>query len=612
MRGDQPHIVHPGTARLLIRPPPYGDELAWSYLVRLANANGWSSLYPLQQVLRDRHCHDLRDALSVVTGVSAGAVNALQGPFPVYWRQTGKYLGLAAQDFNHALVRWCPQCLRDSAYLRAPWSIKLVCVCTEHKSWLRDRCPLCGESQLLNRTNLFRCNCGAYLANAALETVSEKVVGVTRNLVDAIFGGNSSAWPQLKPQDWIRLIRYLGQFAGVEQPKRPGQISGLELLENARPVVEGTADLLSDWPRNFHRLLAATLHGKPNTPSLRVAFGRLYGVIYGDLADESFQFLRNEFEAFLNESWWGMVCKRHRRFSDATADVHPRLSLKQAAQSAGIGLKTMKQLGKASVIPVAKASTQKGRTISTIHRAQLELISGLAGTASTLNEAVDRLAIPKRRVRELIDGKVIVPLADRRHLNASRWLIPVAQISTIANLAGDAEGEALPVGRILKHWRLDREEFCRLVQALLEGKLKLLAMSSGEKFGCRCLDKRAFCAWIDNLRREHEKPLSVDQAAVHLGIKQQVAYDLVRTGLLRACSDQSPIRITPKAVSEFKNTYVSLAELARKSGESPRRLLAAIDAQPVSGPRVDACRQYYFRRSDLSHESMFKTMPDLR
>ena len=612
MRGDQQYFDRPGSAKLLIRPSPYSDELTGSYLLRLANANGWSTLHPLRQVLRDRYGKDLRDALHEITGVSVSIVNALQGPFPAHWHQSGNYLGLAAQDFNHTFVRWCPQCLQDSAYLRSLWSIKLVCVCIEHKLWLHDRCPLCGERQQLNRASLLHCNCGAYLANAPLVAAHEKVVGLTRNLVDAIFLGNSNGWPQLRPQDWIRIIRYLAQFSGGGQPSRPGQISGLELLENARAFVEGMADLLSDWPRNFHQLLAEILHGKPNTLSLQVAFGRLYRVIYSDLAGESFQFLRNEFESFLNESWWGMVCKRHRRFSGTTADVHPRLTLKQASQFAGIGLKTIKQLGKACVIPVAQVSTETGRTISTIHRGQLELITELARSLSTLSEAADELAIPKRRVRELIDGKLIAPLADRRHLKASRWLIPANQISAIVNLTGDAQGEALSVGRILKHWRLDSEEFCQLIRALLDGKLELLAMSSGEKFGSRCLDKQIFCAWIDTLRREHEKLLSVDQTAVQLGIKQQVAYDLVRIGLIRGCFDQSPIRITQMAVSEFKDTYVSLAELARKSGESPRRLLAALDAQPVSGPCVDGCRQYYFCRSDLSHESIFKAKPDLR
>ena len=102
-------------------------------------------------------------------------------------------------------------------------------------------------------------------------------------------------------------------------------------------------------------------------------------------------------------------------------------------------------------------------------------------------------------------------------------------------------------------------------------------------------------------RCESGVSLSVDEAAQWLGVKQQVAYDLVKQGLLATTKDELPGRRVPQAsLEDFKATYISLAEYAGSLNRAPRWLLQTLSVRPVTGPTIDGSRQYFFRRSDLS------------
>jgi hypothetical protein len=95
--------------------------------------------------------------------------------------------------------------------------------------------------------------------------------------------------------------------------------------------------------------------------------------------------------------------------------------------------------------------------------------------------------------------------------------------------------------------------------------------------------------------------MTIDQAAQRLGLKQQVAYDLAQRGLLATVKEQSKgRRVEPEELEVFRSTYISLAELSRHLQHGPKWVLQNIRAFPVTGPSVDGCRQYFFRRSEIA------------
>lgn len=155
----------------------------------------------------------------------------------------------------------------------------------------------------------------------------------------------------------------------------------------------------------------------------------------------------------------------------------------------------------------------------------------------------------------------------------------------------------------LKYGRLSEAEAVGLIRAVIDGELcARAAIPDAVPVGLACLDRGELGAWLHAARRKSTPGLSVDEAAQTLGLKQQVAYELVRRGLLPSTHVAGHgHRVFDEDIQFFRETYVSLAEVSRGQGRSPRALLHDMCATPVSGPSVDGTRQYFFRRSDLVH-----------
>jgi hypothetical protein len=257
----------------------------------------------------------------------------------------------------------------------------------------------------------------------------------------------------------------------------------------------------------------------------------------------------------------------------------------------------------AELIPGEQFVFPSGRKARSIHRDDLVQLATLANDCLTISEAARLLALPECRVRELIAGGVIVPLVSRIHDKAGAWLIPTQAIQALG-FAGRAfdTSSSITVGRLLRFWRLLDGEFIALVQAITSKHLVPLGTESEPvPLGNVVLDVSDARNWLSSYRLASGANMTIDQAAQCLGLKQQVAYDLARRGLLATVKDQSRgRRVEPEAIEAFRSNYLSLAELSRHLQHAPKWVLQNIRTTPATGPSVDGCRQYFFRRSDIS------------
>jgi hypothetical protein len=109
-------------------------------------------------------------------------------------------------------------------------------------------------------------------------------------------------------------------------------------------------------------------------------------------------------------------------------------------------------------------------------------------------------------------------------------------------------------------------------------------------------------AWLLRWKADHVGVMSVTAAARAIGIKEEVAYHLVRVGLLQTHPPDNGTsrRVTAEGIRQFQERYVGAAEVSRALGTSPKALLATLAARPVTGPMTDGGRQYFFNRSDIA------------
>lgn len=599
------HLDRPIT--LAIRPRPVSGESTLGYLIRVANANGFGSVGQLFSSLHTRE-QGAFDELCARLRLSIGVRALLFGTLPAHWAHKDIPLGLAISDFNQTHGRWCPLCLREKGVLLGQWTLKLVCTCPMHGIWLQEACTRCGASLSWGDVVQSKgsCLCGANLLEAEVEQANGDVQAMTLLLCgESSEAGRLACLSTMSTPAMHRLVRYLGPFQGTTRPLHPGQTLDVHRLDVARGLVTGAAILLANWPSNLHTKISELQSDARESPSVRRTFDPLYRVLYDALSEPEFQFLRDAFEDYLHIHWWGLVCKRNKRLQPATIESHPRISLPQMAKAARVPPSVVRHMVQTELVPSSSAEWLSGRHSRSIHRSELPGIKSATDGALSLEKTARVLSLPKRRLRELIGGSHLTPLVSRQfNTSAAAWLIPKSEVDRFHIQSGQAPSSSqnIAVRDILKYWRLWDQEANALIAAVVEGHLQ--AAGDGRSpvpIGKAILSASGAKEWLRKHRNETRHDFSVDAAAKVLGIKQQVAYDLVRLGLLHSTTVGTlGHRVSADDIEQFQTTYVSLATLASERRRSPRTLLGELAASPVCGPSIDGARQYFYRRSEIN------------
>jgi hypothetical protein len=151
-----------------------------------------------------------------------------------------------------------------------------------------------------------------------------------------------------------------------------------------------------------------------------------------------------------------------------------------------------------------------------------------------LTQAADRLHLPQRRIRGLIAAGVIQPDISPVSTSASTWLISEERLRRLFfHSTGQKEG-GVALHHVLRYGKLSEAEFIDLIKALLAQELDVVnkPCDDGIPLGLVELSREDLRSWRLGQRGNKSSSVSVGEAATALGIKQQVAYQLVHQGLL--------------------------------------------------------------------------------
>lgn len=596
--------------RLLpLRPRPVHDESPAGYMARLSERLGTDSPRALWAAIVSRYGAG-PNVLQKCLGLSDIEWQHLKGPWLRHCKEVDLLpLGLSRADFTLEVMRWCPQCLSESMHLRFQWSIKLVCWCDVHRVRLLDACPGCGSVQRLERSCLSSCACGYQLARGSAEPGSNSLAYVQGCLNDSLQRGLSDAGFGLSANGWIELLRIAEQITDAQRARATGQVAGLDRVEKSARQSEALGQLLCDWPHGFHSLLAQHQAVKGTSLSISRTYGRIYKWLYAYLEAPCFQFLRDAFEAYLNEHWWGLICRRNRNLRNGTKASHGRSTVSATATAAGTGPATVKQLHLAGLVAADVVELPSGRSAWSVPVSEIATIAEYVEDAVDLQTAARLLGIAKSRVRELVDARTLT--AHIRSNGGSRpWMLSRIEVCELLERCRmqirseeRAGNQTVSIHQILKCWRLQEGEFAKLLVAVQSGVVRVRGLdTSRDGLSGFLLERDTASAWRASMVQQCRDWLSIDVAARMLGVKQQVGYQLVRRGLLLAQEDdgQSGRRVHRDEVRRFGETYISLSAIAAAVKRSPKALLAQLEGRPVCGPSVDGVRQYFLLRRDLA------------
>lgn len=600
---------------LPLRPLPVPTEPLTDYIERLAIANGYHRRELWSVLDRDEQSHKrlLEEALGGL------ALPRFSGPADPRIEIPVELFGLKPEDFTHVHRRWCPFCINEAAWFRPFWRLKVATNCNIHSVQLLQFCPRCRAYQEPQAILNGKCECGASFTHE-MPTATRHGVLINRALEESLSGttvldlGESAA--QLTTSQLVRLICYVGRFIEGPTLRRPGQIRELENIKVASSLVGGTSALLSNWPATFWHCLERFVEAAPLDASVRRVFGSLYHVLYQDLKDQAFQFMRDAFELFLLEHWRGELCGRHRLFSERTIKNHRHQGLARVARAAGMSSKRLRKMIHLDRFPANQFNPDSARNIITVDKDLLTRLIPAPEEYLDLRTVARILGLKRTRLRQLVAHGAILADAKPDFRISNRWHFQRADVEGFMNkirhtaLITQPTGDTVTLAHVLQFWRVSSLEISELIKALKRREIPFFAREN-----CRLSDltfsATALRNWITEVRAATVEWISVSKASERLGLKEQVVYELVSRNYIDADviskNGHATRRISLVSLLMFRLTYISAHELAQLQGTSTTALLRCTSVLPITGPKIDGGRQYFFRRDDFDAATPLST-----
>ena len=173
--------------------------------------------------------------------------------------------------------------------------------------------------------------------------------------------------------------------------------------------------------------------------------------------------------------------------------------------------------------------------------------------------------------------------------------------------------------QILRFWYCSEVEVGALLCNVRDGALLPVGRLSGPiGLGSLVFQASAIRQMIEGQRTANKDRWTVPQIAGILNVKQEVAYFLVRNGILASSVEvigrREAAMVDREALDTFRTRYVFARDLARLHKTSSRSLqdrLVEINIHPVVSPSPGTCRQLIYEQTPALKE-LFPSMAQTR
>lgn len=481
----------------------------------------------------------------------------------------------------------------------------MYCICPYHHNLLMDACPECETVLSAGQVLSGHCqHCGQSLTEKVVE--ASDTIKMVQSMFQCSVARENQTSLSITPQGWARLIQLVANIELRAQGQKTGQLAQLHRVSVLAAVSHKLGSLLENWPDNFYPWLDKIKTSSPSSFSLRRSFGRLYHWLYVELDSPEFDFLREAFEVYLKQNWEGPITQRN-HWQTGLHGQGNCITIQEACMKLRVTPAELKRLHAAGWLQANIVTSRSGRQFWSIPEAQLSLVRMELSEGLTLEATAKYLGFSKTRIRQLVATRVLLPQFTPGEHGASVWRFALDSLRILVahcQVHGITPSPIQPVitlSNALKTMRIDGPCFTALLRAIMKREVLLVENSSAaSQLGSILLDKRTLDDWLSAYRIEHAGLLTIPEAAKQLKIKEQVAYHLVQRRLLASTlRNQTQFWITTEAVADFELQYVALSALAQEAKTSPKSLLTTLAVQPVTGPTIDGCRQYFYRRTDL-------------
>lgn len=627
---------------LRVSPPLPAEDLC-GYILRLNEKNhydfpnwiynlaGIKKHAPINGNLLDPRDTDL-SRLSWLTGIEENVLWSMAFPPATVCGRKGEFnaaFGTVIPRFavHTHKARVCPECLKEDLYCRKVWDIVAVTACPVHRCLLVDECPSCGKPITWSRSSVAVCRCGFDWRELNLSKLEDDDLNLSRHIhhlcgvsdYGGIFKGLGNINP-LKTFDLEQLITHLFFIAG-QLLQRSGHwrafnslslrnIRVHELFTKAYPV-------FYKWPIEFYRMLDQYRdekgHSKRDTGVER-DFGRFYNALYKSLPDSPNSPLREVFERYLAVHWDGGYLNKKLRVSEEMLSKKKYITAADAGRILNTNATHVQRLVETGTV-MGTVRNMGSRTMTLALAESVESFRASLEKAIPLAGAAQALGVGHESIVDIVKNHCIEALRGPNLDGYAHWIFSpeaIAELfekidSKIIIKSASSKLETVSFSKALRIASGFGFSIGEFVHFVLMGDLKPCYKIAGTGMNMYVFLKNDIHNLFKKINKETNGALTVLDVSKLLGVKQEVAAWWMEKGFI-ACKvlfgKKTRRKISMENLKIFKSHFITLAEIAKDYGKSPKILVTELmgnGVQPVSGPKVDGGRQYLFRKADIKN-----------
>lgn len=495
-----------------------------------------------------------------------------------------RWLTAAAGIRSMAHQRVCVACLREEApRWLTTWQVDVLPICTTHRIWLTDECPKCGLRISFRSSNFLTCRCGALFGHGCDVPVEDDVL-------DAI------AHQHVPP----KMLIWLGALATFDLGSRPQKRASNRRVRAVQALAQAGSAVIKDWPESFDHLLhrirrPAAIAGRPQL--VKEALPGLHRMINDLPAGAWRENIQAAVDAYVTRS----TGTPDPISTPRTRPSEQQPSLKMLARDLGIGLRRLSKL--IDTEPQKNLFIRrsgKGRRKLVVHEGHREILREQVEDALSLRRAAMLLGLRPQRVLALVDAG---RLTQRRDLYSRRAVIELVRTLFPLFQSDLSSEEVVKLNEACRRWiRVkDTNDF---LEAVRRGDIRSCPINAEQRLGDVLVSAQQARCWQRPATPSELVRLTIPEAALALGLKQQVVYDLVGRGFLMTHVHDKGARITRCVLADdlrlFRLEFEPLARIAKGAGIAHKQAYTwavQFGMDVVTGPCVDGSRQYFVRRS---------------
>ncbi|QAZ39572.1 hypothetical protein C1M51_09060 [Methylibium sp. Pch-M] len=410
---------------------------------------------------------------------------------------------------------------------------------------------------------------------------------------------SGQGWPYLPIKSRWRVAELLGALDRHGLFGKPLKRASAASVEVERQLITAGAALMLGAPSTITDLLERVQSRIGPTSRARLvgeAFPGLLPMLRKRLDRHGREWLMSHLTSFVQASLEvdAPVVWRSRATASASGAKAVGVSLGMRPERVGSLAVTL------GVSPVGRV-TPSGRRMIVVAPSTVERLRASRADALSMTAAADRFGLSPPRMEVLAQAGHIARLG--AGVSAASVAALVARVADRAEPFGEADAPTLTVTQAMR-LLVPTSRTGELIDALLVGAVAVAATSTRPAGFRDLFVGRDAARAVLGCPRKPEGLLSIPDAAVALGLKQQVTYHLIQRGLLPSTLRRIGRRVArfvrAADVEVFKKNFRPLASLATGAGVGSRRAVAWAEAaglELITGPSVDCSRQYFVRVS---------------